>query len=140
MTTSLVKPIDTTISTRGIGFGTSLLLYVTDRYKKNIDLPDVNQLYRVFLGILESKMQEMIGTYGDCVIDIGHVRKRKLQEFISTSKRVTRLPEPINRIIKTAGQVTQYETKYLPYLLEVPRMPEMVGRGKKKRYYLILKR
>lgn len=111
----VTKAIPLTVSSRGIGFGVQHLAFATSSQRK-FEMTDVYALYRVFLGVFEAKIQTVSQFYCD-IIDASAMKASKLDyKFITAARSITRLPEPIHRIIGMIGPVMHSKIRYLPCL------------------------
>ncbi|CAG4960795.1 unnamed protein product [Colias eurytheme] len=52
-----LKAITLSITTRGIGLGLCHLTFISISYHENIQVPNIYSMYRVFLGLLEAKIE-----------------------------------------------------------------------------------
>lgn len=92
-----------------------LKLYALRKYKETIGIPDINALYRAFLGILKSKIHE--ASFADVIEDVSEKREPAMPyEFVRKANSVVKLPEPINRIIANIGMVIHSEETFLPVI------------------------
>ncbi|CAB3241786.1 unnamed protein product [Arctia plantaginis] len=51
------------VTSRGIGFGTTHLTYVATQYSDNIRIPNIYSQYRAYLALFEAKVMDLIPHY-----------------------------------------------------------------------------
>lgn len=103
------------VSTRGVGFGTQMLANTAVKYNDAIKVPDINKMYRVFLGVVEGKIQSLQNS--DIIDEIQHTRGEGLEQpLLDRVGLVARIPEPIGRIVSNIGIVTHNEETFVPCL------------------------
>lgn len=102
------------ITTRGIGFGICHLIHMSSYYD-TIRIPNIYAMYRVFLGLLECKL-EAIKTDPPVVPRLTeHTQTLGVtNHMLDVAKLVPIVPEPIRKIVNAIGWVEREEKIYVP--------------------------
>ncbi|KOB64527.1 Uncharacterized protein OBRU01_24127 [Operophtera brumata] len=116
-----LKAITLSITTRGIGLGICHLTYISISYHDTIRIPNIYAMYRVFLGLLEAKL-EAIKT--DLPIVPRHTEHTQAlgvtSDMLRAAQSITIVPEPIRKIINAIGYVKYEEKLYVPAVANRP--------------------
>lgn len=115
----VLKSITLTITTRGIGFGLCHLNFIAVSYHE-IQAPNVDAQYRVFLAVLEAKLQNLKTAYPLPARDTDLVYNYQVNaDLLCIAQTVTIAPEPIKRLINAVGIVSHDEGVYIPAVSRV---------------------
>ncbi|CAG5011721.1 unnamed protein product [Parnassius apollo] len=108
----ILKPLTLSITTRGIGMSICHMAYdISAAYGDVIRVPNIYSQYRVYLGILESKLQH---------IKRGIRVLPRLTDYTYNyavacdAVNITRVPEPIRKIVNSIGYIEHDKKVYVP--------------------------
>lgn len=92
------------VTTRGIGIGTSKVVAVTSMHGPNINIPDIYALYRVFLAMFEAKMEYVRRNLGIIIPNTEAISNYRYDSsFITICQSVTMVPTRIRNILNAIG-------------------------------------
>lgn len=112
--THTLKAITLSISTRAIGFGLCHLNFIAVTYNE-IQIPNVYSQYRVFLAVLEAKLENLKRHYPLPARDTELVERYQVDAMLlHVAQTATIAPEPIQRVINAVGIITYDEGIYIP--------------------------
>ena len=87
------------ITTRGIGTSVCHLVFISSTYHHQIAVPSIYSLFRVFLAVLESKLETIKGNYPLVARNIDAIYPYEVDATIlRICQKVTVAPEPLRRI------------------------------------------
>lgn len=114
-----LKAITLTITTRGIGLGLCHLSFIAVSYHE-IVVPSVYAQYRVFLAVLESKLERLKAAYPLPARDTELAYPYQVNaDLLHVAQTVTIAPEPIKRLINAVGIINYDEGVYIPTVAQV---------------------
>lgn len=109
-----LKAITLSITTRGIGLGLCHLNFIAVSYHE-ITVPSVYAQYRVFLAVLEAKLENLKTSYPLPARDSDLVYPYQVNaDLLHVAQTVTIAPEPIKRLVNAVGIVSYDEGVYIP--------------------------
>lgn len=109
-----LKAITLTITTRAIGFGLCHLSFIAVSYHE-INVPSIYAQYRVFLAIVEAKLESLKHAYPIAASDPEMAYPYRVSaELLHVAQTVTVAPEPMKRVINAIGIVHHDEGIYIP--------------------------
>lgn len=109
-----LKAITLSITTRGIGLGLCHLNFIAVSYHE-IVVPSVYAQYRVFLAVLEAKLQNLKTAYPLPARDTELTYNYQVNaDLLHVAQTVTIAPEPIKRLINAVGIISYDEGVYIP--------------------------
>lgn len=112
--THTLKTITLSISTRAIGFGICHLNFIAVTYNE-LQVPNVYSQYRVFLAVLEAKLENLKKSYPLPARDTDLVARYQVDAtLLHVAQTVTIAPEPIQRVINAIGIITHDEGVFIP--------------------------
>lgn len=116
-----LKAITLSITTRGIGLGICHLTFISISYHENIRVPSCYAMYRVFLGLLEAKLEAIKADLPLVPRLVEHIKQPGVtSDMLRAAQSVTIVPEPIRRIINAIGYVKFEEKIYVPAVARDP--------------------
>lgn len=116
-----LKAITLSITTRGIGLGICHLTFISISYHENIHVPSCYSMYRVFLGLLEAKLEAIKSDLPVVPRLVEHMKQPGVNsDMLRAAQSVTIVPEPIRRIINAVGYVKFEEKVYVPAVAADP--------------------
>lgn len=116
-----LKAITLSITTRGIGFGICHLTFISISYHETIQVPNIYAMYRVFLGLLEAKVESIKSDLPVVPRITDHVKSLGVtSDMLRVAQSVTIVPEPIRKIINAIGYVKYEEKVYVPAIAADP--------------------
>ncbi|CAB3221954.1 unnamed protein product [Arctia plantaginis] len=116
-----LKAITLSITTRGIGFGICHLTFISISYYENIRVPSMYAMYRVFLGLLEAKLESIKADLPVVPRLTEHIKQPGVtSDMLRAAQSVTIVPEPIRRIINAVGYVKYEDKIYVPAVASDP--------------------
>ncbi|CAH0404107.1 unnamed protein product [Chilo suppressalis] len=117
-----LKAITLSITTRGIGIGICHLSYIAISYHTNIQIPSIYAFYRVSLGLLEAKLENIKKDMSVVPRYTEHCYQyRVTSDMLRVAQSVAIVPEPIKRIIDAVGHLTYEDKMYTPAVAAEPR-------------------
>lgn len=142
-----LRAITLSITTRSIGFGIAQTMFTAITINENILPPPCYSLYRIFLAMLEAKLEGLKTDYPlvsrDTARTFQYISNPRLQHLAHT---VTVAPTPIAKAISAVGLIKRDGIVYIPAVMEdaysrdemfVPR-PETVLYSNLRRIVLAL--
>lgn len=109
-----LRAITLSITTRGIGFGLCHLSYIAVSYHE-IAVPSIYSQYRVFLAVLEAKLESLKTAYPLPARDADQAYRYEVNaDLLHIAQTVTIAPEPIKRLINAVGIINYDEGVYIP--------------------------
>lgn len=116
-----LKAITLSITTRGIGLGTCHLAFISISYYENIRVPSCYAMYRVFLGLLEAKIEAIKTDLPVVPRLVDQIKQPRVNsDMLRAAQTVTIIPEPIRRVINAIGYVKYEEKIYVPAVAKDP--------------------
>lgn len=93
------------VTSRGIGFGTTHLTYVATQYADNIRIPNIYSQYRAYLALFEAKVMNIVPQYPLIPRFAKAVNQHEglNADFLRIIKTFTFVPTPIKRIVDAIG-------------------------------------
>lgn len=114
-----LKAITLTITTRGIGFGLCHLNFIAVSYHE-IVVPNVYAQYRVFLAVLEAKLENLKTAYPLPARDTDQVYNCEvIADLLRIAQTVVTAPEPVKRLVNAVGIISYDEGVYIPAVSRV---------------------
>ncbi|CAB3252423.1 unnamed protein product [Arctia plantaginis] len=116
-----LKAITLSITTRGIGLGICHLTFISISYHENIRVPSIYAMYRVFLGLLEAKLEAIKSDLPVIPRVTDHIKHPGVtSDMLRVAQSVTIVPEPIRRIINAIGYLKYEDKVYVPAVAADP--------------------
>ncbi|CAB3232676.1 unnamed protein product [Arctia plantaginis] len=116
-----LKSITLSITTRGIGLGLSHLTFISISYHETIQIPNIYVMYRVFLGLMEAKIEAIKADLPVVKRLTDHVKQFGVNsDMLRVAQSITIVPEPIRKIINAVGHLKYEDKIYVPAIAADP--------------------
>ncbi|XP_026474001.1 uncharacterized protein LOC113377792 [Ctenocephalides felis] len=119
------------VTSRGIGVGTTHLTYVAKQYDENIRVPNIYAQFRAYLALFEAKLMNVVEHFPIVPRFADHINTHRglNAEFLRTIIRsFSFVPTPIKRIIDAIGILKHEDKIYLPVMAASPTTEQGVIR------------
>ncbi|CAB3259280.1 unnamed protein product [Arctia plantaginis] len=112
------------VTSRGIGFGTTHLTYVATQYADNIRIPNIYSQFRAYLALFEAKVMDLVPHYPILPRFVEETNQHQglNAEFLKIIKTFTFVPTPIKKLIDAIGILKFEEKIYIPVVAATPEV------------------
>lgn len=110
------------VTSRGVGIGTTHLTYVAKQYDERIRVPSIHAQYRAYLALFEAKLMNVVEHYPLVPRFSEHINAHVglNAEFLRIIKTFSFVPTPIKKIIDAIGILKHEDKVYLPVMAASP--------------------